>query len=117
MDAATAFSGSNVSALYSTRPVHMESTILPPPVSFVLPGTSGFSGSLPLTLIVRAALSPPAPLVSPPPPPPQALVMSATEMPVATQAATRRDRMVVHIFAGAAALGVCGGRGSVPDVW
>ncbi|WP_245719231.1 hypothetical protein [Micromonospora rhizosphaerae] len=47
MDSASAFCGAPPLFGYSTRPVHSESTILPPPVSVVFAGTSGFSGWTP----------------------------------------------------------------------
>jgi hypothetical protein len=84
--------GCAVTGSYSTSELNSASMTLPPPVSFVLPGTSGFSGSVPFTVMV-APLGVAAPPPGSPPPPPHAVVTRAMDSNPAVQAAARRARM------------------------
>ena len=75
IDSASAFCGAPPLFGYSTRPVHIQSMILPPPVSVVFAGTSGFSGWMPSMTIAPSLLAP----ASPP-------LLSPLEQPAATSA-------------------------------
>jgi hypothetical protein len=65
MDSATSFSISP-SAVYDTRPAKIDVTILPPPVSVVFVGISGFCGSEPFVVMIALG-SPAEPVGSSPP--------------------------------------------------
>jgi hypothetical protein len=94
MLSATALTGALPSFGYWTRPVHIKSIILPPPVSDVLAGTRPTSGWVPSMVIAPFAVSPLGSSVPLSSPPLQPAATSATATAIATTFARFETLMI-----------------------